>query len=51
MLLAYILGIYWAWGLVGIWIAIGLDEWTRGIIMIARWHGEKWTNKAELEAQ
>ena len=51
VLLAYILGIYWAWGLVGIWIAIGLDEWTRGIIMIARWQGEKWTNKAELETQ
>lgn len=49
VLFAYILGIYWAWGLVGIWIASGLDEWTRGLIMIARWQGEKWTTKGQLE--
>ena len=45
---AYLLGIYWAMGLVGIWIAIGLDEWVRGIIMIIRWHQEKWTSKGQL---
>lgn len=48
---AYTLGIYWAWGLVGIWIAIGLDEWSRGIIMIMRWRGEKWTTKGQIEVQ
>jgi putative MATE family efflux protein len=51
VLFAYVLGIVWAWGLVGIWIAIGLDEWTRGLIMIARWQGEKWTSKGQLEEQ
>ena len=43
VLLAYVLGLHWSWGLVGIWVAMGLDECTRGLIMIYRWQSEKWT--------
>jgi len=43
VLLAYALGLHWSWGLVGIWVAMGLDECTRGLIMIHRWHSEQWT--------
>ncbi len=49
VLFAYLLGIHWAFGLVGIWLAIGLDEWLRGIIMIGRWQGDKWMTKAQYE--
>jgi len=45
VLLAWVFGVHWAFGIAGIWIAVGLDEWTRGIIMIFRWQGEHWTKK------
>ncbi len=43
---AYLVGVHWALGLVGIWLAVALDEWTRGVIMIVRWQREKWIGKA-----
>lgn len=46
VLFAYLLGNYWAFGLVGIWIATGLDEWVRGIIMLFRWQKGRWTTKS-----
>lgn len=46
VLFAYLLGNYWAFGLVGIWIATGLDEWVRGIIMLFRWQRGRWTTKS-----
>ncbi len=49
VLFAYVLGIYWSLGLIGIWIAVGLDEWTRGIIMIYRWQKERWMSKSQLD--
>jgi putative MATE family efflux protein len=49
VLSAYMLGIHWSFGLIGIWIAIGLDEWVRGIIMIFRWRSERWMTKAKLD--
>lgn len=39
---AYVFGIHWAFGLMGIWLGVALDEWIRGIIMIVRWQREKW---------
>jgi len=41
---AWILGVYLHLGLVGIWIAYALDEWTRGLIMCARWWRQGWIN-------
>jgi putative MATE family efflux protein len=44
--LAYILGIYFGMGLMGIWIAYITDEWLRGIIMFLRWRSRVWENKS-----
>jgi putative MATE family efflux protein len=32
-------------GLVGIWVGMGLDEWTRGLIMLFRWKSGAWRTK------
>ena len=50
VLMAYLLGIHWGYGLIGIWIAVGLDEWVRGLIMIARWRSDRWINKSTVKA-
>ncbi|WP_233143916.1 MATE family efflux transporter [Lottiidibacillus patelloidae] len=44
--IAYVLGIYFGYGLVGIWIAFIIDEWFRGIIMLIRWRSRVWENKS-----
>ena len=33
-------------GLVGVWLAIAADEWTRAIIMYFRWKSRKWERYA-----
>lgn len=43
--IAYILGIHFDLGLVGIWIAFIADEWIRGIIMLYRWKSRAWMTK------
>lgn len=45
--LAYILGLKLGWGLNGVWIAMALDEWTRGVMMYRRWKTRKWVKYAE----
>ncbi|WP_040950925.1 MATE family efflux transporter [Gorillibacterium massiliense] len=44
--LAYILGVHTSLGLLGIWIAFAVDEWTRGVIMLLRWRSRAWEKKA-----
>lgn len=39
---AWLLGVYFGMGLVGVWIAYTLDEWTRGFIMCWRWWRRGW---------
>ena len=39
---SWLLGIYLGWGLVGIWIALGLDECCRAIAMQIRWNKGTW---------
>lgn len=34
------------WGLVGVWAAIAIDEWTRGLIMLFRWKSKAWKRYA-----
>ena len=29
-------------GLIGIWLAIAADEWTRAVIMYFRWKSRRW---------
>lgn len=45
--LAWLLGLHFGWGLVGIWIAMTLDEWTRGVMMYRRWKLRRWVQHAK----
>ncbi len=40
--LAYILGVVLGYGLIGIWIGFAADEIIRGLILLFRWHSNKW---------
>lgn len=44
---SWILGIKLGWGLMGIWIALGLDECCRAIAMQIRWQKGHWTTAME----
>ncbi len=44
--IAYVLGIQFNLGLVGIWIAFAVDECFRGLIFTFRFKGRKWINKS-----
>jgi len=44
---SWFLGLHLGWGLVGIWIAMTCDEWSRGLIMYYRWVKRKWLPAAE----
>jgi putative MATE family efflux protein len=43
---SWLLGVHYGLGLVGVWVAYTLDEWVRGIIMVARWHSLGWVKSA-----
>ena len=45
--LAWFLGLKLGLGLVGIWISLICDEWTRGLIMHYRWRKRKWLPAAQ----
>ena len=38
-------------GLVGIWLAIAIDEWTRAIIMFFRWKSRAWERYALVKPE
>ena len=40
---SWLLGLGFGWGLVGIWIGLGLDECFRAVLLQIRWEKEKWT--------
>ena len=40
--MSYVLGIWAGWGLIGIWIALALDENIRGLILLCRWRSGRW---------
>ena len=40
---AFLLGIVLNWGLVGIWIGLGLDECFRAVLLQIRWEKGRWT--------
>lgn len=42
---SYIFGVKWGYGLVGIWIAMALDEGIRAIIFTTRFLNGKWKKK------
>ncbi|MBN1500938.1 MAG: MATE family efflux transporter [Spirochaetes bacterium] len=46
---AWLFGIHFGMGLFGIWIALTIDEWTRGLIMLARWRSGAWRTKGLIK--
>jgi Na+-driven multidrug efflux pump len=42
---AFILGTVMKYGLMGIWIAVAIDECARGVIMFFRWKSGAWRNR------
>lgn len=43
---AYVLGVWWGWSLVGIWLAMALDELIRAAVFERRWKSRRWEHKA-----
>lgn len=44
---SWLLGTYFGLGLVGVWIAMTMDEWLRGLLMYRRWRQRKWLKYAQ----
>lgn len=44
--LGYLLGIWWGWGLAGLWLAMALDENIRAVLFERRWQSRLWQSKA-----
>jgi Na+-driven multidrug efflux pump len=40
--LCWLFGLKLGWGLPGVWIAMGVEEWARGLIMLRRWKKRSW---------
>lgn len=51
VLFSYILGIVLNLGLIGIWIAMAMDEILRGIVVFIRWKKGSWRNKRVVETK
>lgn len=49
--LAYVLGVHFAFGLFGIYIAYAIDELFRGFLMVLRWRSRKWETKSKYIEQ
>jgi putative MATE family efflux protein len=47
--LSYMLGIHLGWGLVGIYVAMIIDEYVRGLLALRRWRGRKYLRRLEEE--
>ncbi len=45
VLLSWVFGVLLGWGLVGIWIAMAIDELLRAVLFIIRWKRGKWKQK------
>ncbi len=46
---AYLLGIHWELGLLGIFSAFVMDEWLRGLMMLFRWRSKRWAREIEQQ--
>jgi putative MATE family efflux protein len=51
VLFSYFFGITLGLGLLGIWLAQGLDEWVRGLFALKRWVSQPWLKKKAIEQQ
>lgn len=50
VLFGYFLGVTMGYGLIGIWIAMALDEIVRGIVVFIRWKRGTWRGKRIVES-
>ena len=41
----YLLGVKLGWGLIGVWIAIGIDNYFRAVFLLLRYRSLKWIRK------
>jgi putative MATE family efflux protein len=48
---SYIFGVTLGLGLLGIWIAQGLDEWVRGGFALKRWVSKPWLNNKVVDSE
>jgi putative MATE family efflux protein len=51
VLFAFLFGLVLEIGVIGIWLAISMDEWIRGIIVYFRWKSKVWQRKAIVKAE
>lgn len=42
---SWLFGVVFGWGLVGIFAALAIDEWVRGLIMLGRWKSGRWRGR------
>ena len=45
--LCWLLGVKFHWGLPGIWLAMMIEEWFRGMVMYRRWKKRDWMKYAQ----
>jgi putative MATE family efflux protein len=45
--LCWLFGMKLGWGLPGVWIAMMVEEWARGLIMLRRWRKRSWLPHAQ----
>ncbi|MBP2242936.1 putative MATE family efflux protein [Cytobacillus eiseniae] len=46
---SYLFGVIFGLGLLGIWLAQGMDEWIRGIFALRRWLSKPWFKKKAVK--
>ena len=49
VVLSYVFGVVLGMGFIGVWLAKGLDEVVRGIMMYLRWRSKKWQKFSQIE--
>jgi len=48
LLFSYLFGISLGLGLLGVWLAQGIDEWVRGLFAMRRWISQPWLRKKKV---
>lgn len=48
-LFSYIFGVVFGWGLIGVWIAMAMDEGIRAVLFIIRWYQGGWRQKQLID--
>lgn len=43
--LSWVFGLWWGYGLIGMWIAFAIDETFRAVILLKRWKSKKWMER------